>query len=535
MRSRRWTKLRDLAPLARPSRSWMLLPHAAGGAAAAVIALTATTALGQDEVPKIMLEPGEVVDVVDAFDGDDPYDFSITLGFEYQAKEARIMRETSIFEPGLTTGGYTSRQLLVGKYKEQTSRLTPRLDFGIYHDFAFYARLPIVLSNARKIAPVEDGGGRSSADRSDVALAGAPGETLFSVPFEGPDRSGIEYVALGLDFDIFNQQRDPTKPTWLFGFESRISAGPPMRPCTKNPKAGQVECADVGDINRNGAYDETDPSLLDVDGRPLEGVDASKERTPGITRGTVGFEIHTLMSKRIKYVEPYGGFNFLAEVQMGDNLYGATDVEGALVNHPPISGGVTLGMMVHPWEDRENFGRLTFNLRFDGEYRSEGRDYSELFDALGSTDAKSVREPEWARFTECVGPGCTDTASVVDRGSEKTYNSGLSVVEAHGRYKMSGSASWRAAEYVRLTFGMGYQFDQAHGISHDQPCNPDLNGKTVAEAGPCHGGSLAGGGTITASGLPNPAYRPTINAVGRRFYVDSSNTFSIFATGAVMF
>ncbi|MCC6526210.1 MAG: hypothetical protein IT373_26425 [Polyangiaceae bacterium] len=498
--------------------------------AALAVLLAAAPARADDERPRIMLEPGEVVDVADAFDGDDPYDFWFTLGFEYEAKEARLMRETAIFEPGLTTGGFTSRQLLVGKYKEQTSRLTPRLDFGIYHDFSFYARLPVILNNARRIVDTNN-----SATRADTALAGARGEQLFTLPFEAPARSGIEFVALGLDLDIFNQQRDTTKPTWLLGFETRLNAGKAMRPCTKSPKAGQVECADAMDINRNGLFDGGH-----------EGIEADSSHTPGVSRGTVGLEIHTLMSKRIKYVEPYGGFNALFEFQMGDNLYGATDLEGAIVNHPPIMGGVTLGMMIHPWEDRENFGRLTFNVRFDGQYRSEGRDYSELFDALGSSDAGSLRKPTWARFTGCTNVNSlatcdgAETASVIDTNSEKTYFTGLSVVEAHGRYKVSGSVSWRAAELFRLNLGLGYQFDQAHGISHDQPCNPDLNGKGVGEAGPCHSGTAqydASGNLfgVSASGLPNPAYRPSVNAVGRRFYVDQVNTFSIFTSAAVMF
>jgi hypothetical protein len=38
-----------------------------------------------------------------------------------------------------------------------------------------------------------------------------------------------------------------------------------------------------------------------------------------------------------------------------------------------------------------------------------------------------------------------------------------------------------------------------------------------------------------ATGIPNPAYRPSVNAIGRRFYVDESITYEIFASGLVMF
>ena len=51
-----------------------------------------------------MMEPGEVVNVIDSFEEGDPFDLNISLGFEYASKSAKIMRETHIFAPGLSTG-----------------------------------------------------------------------------------------------------------------------------------------------------------------------------------------------------------------------------------------------------------------------------------------------------------------------------------------------------------------------------------------------------------------------------------------------
>jgi hypothetical protein len=42
-------------------------------------------------------------------------------------------------------------------------------------------------------------------------------------------------------------------------------------------------------------------------------------------------------------------------------------------------------------------------------------------------------------------------------------------------------------------------------------------------------------GSITSTGIPNPNYRPTLDEVGRRYWVDGSNTFDFFASGVVMF
>ena len=472
---------------------------------------------------QIMQEPGDVVDVIDAFDddNDDLYDFAFRLDFQYLSKRARITRETPVFAPGLTTGGFTSKLQNVGQYIETTSRLSPRLDFGIYKDLALYARLPIILENRRRIDDIDGTAGNISA-----ATGGAPGETLFVLPFEAPSRSGVEYLAAGIDWGIFNQARDRTKPTWIFGIEGRFAIGTPMHACTASPAEGEEECAHPGDINRNGQFDAD--VVSPATGDPLES-QAIDSRGAGVTRGTIGLELHSLISKRLKYIEPYGGFNAFFEFQQGNSDFGETDLEGALVNRPPIVGTVLVGMMIHPWEDRESFSRLTFDLRFQGEYHSEGRDYSELFDALGSSSAASLRNPKWARFRGCQGAECDVARSVVDQGSQKTYFSGLSVVEPYGSYRGAGGVTWRAGEYVKLNAGVGIRFDQAHGISHDQPCNPDFQGDPD-RAGPCQSTQ---GGAVT--GIPNPAYRPVINAVGRRFYVDQSITYEVFASGTVMF
>jgi hypothetical protein len=471
--------------------------------------------------PRVMMESGEVTNVIDAFDDGDAFDINISLGFEYSSKSAKILRENSIAQPGLTTGGFTSRTLNVASYSETTTKLIPRIDVGIYKDFAAHFSLPIILSNARDLTALA-----GSDTASSVVLAGAPGEQLFSLPFKAPTRSGVEYIAAGLDVDLLSQARDRTKPTWQFGFEGRFAVGTPMHACNPKPGTGQVQCADPSDVNRNATVDN-------VSGQTeLEGTSVN-ERTPGVSRGTVALEVHTMMSKRIKYIEPYGGFSALFEFQQASSDYGISDVDATLVNHPPLVGTMTLGLMVIPWENREKFGRLTFDTRFTGQYHSEGRDYSELFDALGSSDAASLRVPQWAAYQAAVCDPMSTAAcppSVVNPGSQKTYFTGLSNVSAYTSYRVSGSVTWQANEYVKFNFGLGYRHDQGHNIGGDAPCNPVK--KDLATGGPCHSG---GSGSFTATGIPNPNYRQSINSIGRRFFVDDSNTFDVAASGVVMF
>lgn len=485
--------------------------------ATAALGFAATSAYADEPrsatEPRVMMQGGDVTHVISSFDEGDPFSLNVSLGFEYFSKSAKVLRETAIAQPGLTTGGYTSRLMNVAKYSSTMTKLTPRIDIGLYHDLALYFRLPIILSYAQQLGDLDGTKGRES-----VVAQGAPGETLFTLPFKSPDRSGVEYLAVGLDVDVLSQARDRTKPTWLLGLEGRFSVGEPMHACNPSQKPGQVSCANPADIDRDGTSNS-----------PFEGANVSS-REPGVTRGTIGLEVHTILSKRMKYVEPYGGFAALFEFQQSSSDFGLTDLKSSLVNHPPLVGTMLLGMMIIPWENREKFQRVTFDLRFTGEYHSEGRDYSELFDALGSSDAKSLRNPQWAGYK--ANPSGGQPVSVVDEGSSKTYFTGLTDVAGYGSYRGSASVTWQAADMFKLQFGMGLRHDQGHGISGDQNCNPAFR-DDIGKSGPCRRESADN--KFTATGVPNPNYRPTINAVGRRFFIDDSNTFDVFASATLMF
>ncbi len=487
--------------------------------------------------PTVLREPAEITQVPDAFDDDDPFDLNLSLGYESTWTSSVIRRDTSIAEPGLSTGGFTQSNLNVAKYKQTTSRLLTRADIGLYKDVALVIRVPIILSDDRQLNGID-----GSEKQQTNTLVGAPGEQLFSLPFKSPTRSGIEYLAVGLDAALMNQARDATKPSWLIGIEGRFSVSEPMHACNAssnglNQASGQVQCAYSSDINRNGTSGE----YPNADAGPLEGR-FNGSRQPGVSRGTTAFEAHTYLSRRIKYIEPYGGFRGLVEFQNNSSDYGSTDLKGVLANHPPLRGTLLFGVNVIPWEIREQFQRLTMDFRFTGTYVSEGRDYSELFDALGSSDAPSLRVPNYAEYQQ--NPGCnangmnsggvTCTPSVVNPQSEKVYFSGITDVQAHGTYRLSTEFTWQAGEYVKFHVGGGYTLVQSHSITFDQACNPDFSSDSF-KAGPCRSGGGVSGSAATLSGTPNPNYRRAINDPGQRFKVDDSHAIDAWLNATVMF
>lgn len=495
-------------------RDGFLLPMVCAGACLGCACLLVAPPASADEPraanePRLLEETAGITQIVDAFDEGDLFDLKLSLGYEYSRRTAPIRRETSILEPGLSTGGYVSDALNVAEYQESTSRLQTRADVGLYKDIALVLRMPIILSHSRKLSDLD-----GSSDTSALNTQGLVGESLFSVPFESPTRSGIEYLAAGFDFGLMNQTRNWTNPTWVLGFEGRFNVSEPMHACNENPEPGGVKCAYPSDVNRNGKSDGDDEGNF------------SGERDPGVSRGVTGLEIHTYVSKRVKYVEPYGGFNALFEFQNDSSDYGATDLEGSLVNRPPLRGSMVVGLEVVPWEIRERFQRIALDFRFTGTYVSEGRDYSELFDALGSSPAPSLRTPNYASYHE--NPDPDGPPSVVDPNSQQVYVTGLTDVQQHGDYLLSTQFSWQAGEYIKFNLGAGYRIIQSHMITFDQPCNPNAD-PSPGESGPCQSGS----GKV--SGMPNPNYRRVINAPGRRFMVGTSTGFSAWLNASVMF
>ena len=476
----------------------------AGAGALAVLALASPerTAHADEPVapgePHLMSETAEVTSVVDAFDDDDPFDLNLMIGFQQTWKSANIRRETNINQPGLSTGGFVAATENIASYSQQVSTLNMGADIGIYRDLAITFRLPLILADNRSLGPIAGGGAAAYPQ----LLADPSGGTLFSVPFKTPTRSGVDYFSVGLDWALFNQQRDGTKPTWMIGASGRFGVGTPLHACNANAPPAQ-QC-----------IDPTNPS--------------GPSRDPGISRAMDGIEAHTYFSRRYGYVEPYTGFTVLAEFAQSGSDFGETNSNtGALLNHPPLLGTFLAGLEVIPWERREQFQRVVGDLRVAGTYHSAGREYTELFDALGSSNAASLRSPNPTGYTNGVA---NPTSLNPYQGVPFT---GITDQQAFGSVTFSGSATWQAGEYIKFIVGLGITYNQSHLITAADACNPNLAGASAGSSGPCQ--AIQGGNLSTPTGIPNPNHRDVIDLPGQRFSADDTTIVDFSISGVVMF
>ncbi|MBN9163483.1 MAG: hypothetical protein BGO98_27455 [Myxococcales bacterium 68-20] len=472
------------------------------GSAALVAALATTLAspAAADEPvaakgPRLLRETGENTTVIDAFDEDDPFDANLLLTLRQSWKSANIRRETTIAQPGLATGGFTAANENVATYKQSLTVLEVGGDIGIYKDLALSLRLPLILADSRELSDLE------GSSRNPQRLQDPSGEQLFSLPFKSPTRSGVDWFSVALNYAIFNQTRDESKPTWVIGAEGRFAIGDRLHACNDN---ATIKCPDPANPTRS--------------------------RDPGISRGMHSIIVSTVFSRRYGYIEPYTGFRMHVDLPQSNSDFGATkDIKGSLLNRPPLIGTFTVGMEVIPWENREAFQRVGLDFKLRGSYHSPGRDYSELFDALGSSTANSLRAPNPSAYK--AGPdGFT---SIADPNASKVFFTGITDQQAFGSFGASAGVTWQAGEYVKFNAGLGLTYVQSHLITAADACNPSFKSDAGA-SGPCRtGAQTAGGGSAT--GIPNPNHRQVIDLPGRRFSVDDTTIVDLWLSGVVMF
>jgi hypothetical protein len=445
--------------------------------------------------PALMSETAEITSVVDAFDKDDPFDLNIVLGFNQSWKTAKIRRESQIAQPGLEgspasgQAGFIPATENIASYSSSMSVLNLGADVGLYHDLALILRMPVILAWSQKLTDLDGSSGVASQILADPA-----GGQLFSVPSTSPTRSGIDTINFGADWAIFNQQRDFTKPTWVIGIEGRVAVGAPLHACTV--VNGTNSCFNPGGAPSN--------------------------RDPGISKGFNSVIAKTVWSRRFGYVEPYTGIWVQADFANGSGDFGKWNPAQDLDRSPPLTGSYVLGIEVVPYEAREQFQRLSADFRFKGTYHSPGRDYSELFDQLGSSSATSLTTPNPSAYT-----ANSSGKSVVDQGAESVYFSGVTEQAAYGSFTVNSSATWQTGPYIKFTLGAGLTYAQSHLITSADVCTP--NGNTnPALAGPCVTNGLV-------QGVPNPDHRDIIDLPGHRFSVDDTLIVDLYAMGVVMF
>ncbi|MBI5485875.1 MAG: hypothetical protein HY905_00940 [Deltaproteobacteria bacterium] len=434
------------------------------------------------------VSPSEVVDVIDAFDGDDPFDLSLSVAYDYSLRRAKITREcrnpTLCNVGGVRDDGAYSQFvdfIDIARYTQTVHTLDLLLVLGLYHDLQFYTRWPLILSDNRSL-DYEAGTNHAFVDN---ILGG-----IFTLPFESPERSGIDYFTVGLSWAPFNQERDPTEPNWVLNVEGRFGIGELLQAASAEDGGG------------------------------------------GESRGLTEIRLGMALSRRFQYIEPFGGLFALVGIPKNDTYHHFDNpVDGQINTMPPVEGTLMFGMDIIPWENLERFQKLWIGLEISGTFHSEGRTFSELFDALGSSD--DCRLTYSHHNADGSDSPCYDSVSLSDPrtvfinawdtayGRDALYRwSGMTDIENYATFMGRLTVGIQAAKYVKFVVGVGFAHDQEHYITFTDECNSEAGGTC--------------GGT-PGSGQYNPMTREAIDAPGNRFRVQETTVFDVSAAVTAMF
>lgn len=320
------------------------------------------------------VQAAEVTRVASSFDGDNKFDLHFGVGYDFNFKQAAILREWS--DPNNPKSTMV-RDLL---YRQMRHVVTPTLEIGLYKDIAIYAGLPVVVSDQRTYAfdqaaePcifAEEASGTNPAtcvkhnnsttirdgiiprDGFDAtndsqpfgAFAGENTETIF----KGANRYGLDQLIVGLKVGILNQDRLSHMPKWVLGFEGRFAIGKPMQ-FTRDFSGG-------------------DPAI-----------------NHRVGRGIHELGVWTALSRRYRFLDPFFTAWWYQALRANGSQFENWGGNQDRVN-PQSNVGVSFGTEIVPFERKAKGQKVAVNLRGLAMLRYGGRGYSEAWELFANSPA----------------------------------------------------------------------------------------------------------------------------------------------------
>ncbi len=431
-----------------------------------------------------------VTDVIDADDGDDPFDAVAEVTYRRSLRRAKITREFNcnpargLEADSCPSAGAEGALLHVKelRYERIRHEITPAVRVGLWHDLELQVQAPIVIEDTQHIRFAGNGGDADAVaiDGSVSTIAPDDGVKLFPVPTDGlPTRAGFGDMLFKLRYSPIAQERDDQRADWTLEVGYR---------------------APTGEVMKYG--------------------------NEGVGRGVHELILGTSLSRRFKYMDPFVAVQ--ATIPFGADASLFKDY-GFAQEHvdPGVRVDFDFGAEIVPYEDTQRGTKLFVSLGLGASYQAEGRDYSELFDALaiGSRLCQPTN-PE----TQVADPNCAvynpDSGSSV----RNTGIDGITTVEEF----VSVRGHLGLGAQIGPFFRMGLDLSLAHETEHYLG-NADI-GKVIPRA------DDDGAGRVESRDQPrydvnehNPTYSPAIDAVGHRIRVEETTVFGVAVNMALTF
>lgn len=433
---------------------------------------------------------GEIVNVIDASDGDDRFDFTFRVGYEYRLTRVKLTQQCP---PGRRSewGCAPNDHGVMGfrdvaRYNQIQHILNLEAIFGIYRDLEVYTNWPIILQDRREVVHLEEN-----------SIFWDDNEHLISFPFHSADRFGVDQFSLGVSWLPFSQERNPTLPTWLVNLEGQFAIGDPIQPACRE---------DTGQVAPSDFIVENDAALAN---RPCNTEGGISERHHDVI-------LRMTLSRRFGIVEPYIGF--MAEVEFPEETDWQRYGHGGY--NYPLYAEAHFGMEVVPWERTERRQFLRIGIHLWGGYNRETLNFGPLYDVLGTNPNMRYRysaENPSADWGDQAATGRADDFT------------GLTRIEGHGSFGGRLTLTLQVARYVKFSLGAVLGHDQEHFVTFSDQCRVPRGGESGSWDGP-NDWDCMNTNTIFVE-----EWRPQIDSIGRRFRAEETTIFHAFANVNVQF
>jgi len=408
----------------------------------------------------------EQTEIIDPFPrGDDTYiDTSLTLSWEMAMREGRILREFRCLSHDTIEGGGAalcpegSRVLLarelVARRETHLMNIDAALAFRRY--FMANLRIPIVLYDQTSL---EHDVGVTSTNSS-VDPYNVP--SLFSVPHNGPVRTGVGDPTLSLRVAPMSFTRDPTEAQWVL--ELALTTG-------------------------------------------LIGVKEASNTSVG--EGTWKLDFGTSISTRPEpWVEPWFRMNTSLRFQDAGSIFGEYSAETQTLTSPGHAISAAFGTTFIPYESVERQSTFTVDVGTRMHYRFEGREYTDLFEALGSSACDPLNSSEPCDLTTYDRDKKSVTAV-----AERRKTDGVTDVEQHATVSGWLGARYQIVEWFSLKGGFSMAYEFPHFITFAD-AGVDLNDDSVVTSG-------------ADLNEYNPVYAEALDGLGNHFRTGGTMTFGL--------
>ncbi|QDG49967.1 hypothetical protein FIV42_04195 [Persicimonas caeni] len=504
----------------------------------------------------------DLLDAADDFDDFqedtyDPFDFHIEPSFRFDISSAQITREAPCVpdldrfadEPAVFNNprvvedeGRCSEPSMVFNremlYEHTRSTMDVELRAGLYKDLELHLTVPYVINSARGLKYDNESNlpgqqvdeTNSSVDPSNARVEQRAGQVFddnmsieeqlrafdqynvyrffdLSDDHRQIERSGFADPTIGIAWAPFNDQRDDTKATLLFGMDYTMPIAP-------------VKEADDKDV--------------------------------GEGKHVLHWKIAS--SKRFDWIEPYFGIEYFLPIAASDSPIRKVDSqnEGQVFTNPPMRGDVTIGTEFIPYQNDETGERYAIDLRFTMGYVSEGRDYTPLYDHMVNSDCnrKTVADVlpkfENGQLTNPEDVACAwivqrpgnadpnpvyDLASMSQEDRQETLfrTDGIMTVEDYGTFAGQVGFYLQPSRYFQLNAIAQLKHRQEHFLTNART-GRDIDND--AEETDDDTVDLTGS---DAQFERNPVYNPTYDSSGNRFRIQEYNTWSFIVNAALQF